>query len=93
MIEDEIDGAEKYARMAIKLKDERPQLAQTFSNLTNEELRHVDVLHNEVVNVINEYKNAGSEVPLDMQAVYDYIHKKQIDRVHDVKVYLEQFKT
>ena len=93
MIEDEIDGAEKYARMAVKMKDERPQLAQTFFNLTNEELRHVDVLHDEVVKVINDYRNAGNEVPPDMQAVYDYIHKKQIDRVHDVKMYLEQYKT
>ena len=92
MIEDEIDGAEEYAKMALKLKDERPQLAQTFHNLASEELRHVDILHDEVVRVINDYRNAGNEVPADMQAVYDYIHQKQIDHVHDVKMYLEQYK-
>ena len=31
-------------------------------------------------------------VPPDMQAVYDYIHQKQIDHVHDVKMYVEQYK-
>ena len=92
MVEDEIDGAEQYAKMALKMKEERPQLAQTFYNLTGDELRHVDILHDEVVKVINDYRNAGNEVPLDMQAVYDYIHQKQIDRVHDVKMYLEQYK-
>ena len=93
MIEDEIDGAEKYAKMALRMKDERPQLAQTFFNLTSEELRHVDILHDEVVRVINDFKNAGNEVPPDMQAVYDYIHRKQIERVHDVRMFLEQYKS
>lgn len=92
MIEDEIDGAEEYAKKALELKNERPQMAQTFYNLTSDELRHVDMLHDEVVKVINEYRNAGNEVPPDMQAVYDYLHKKQIDRVHEVKMYLEQYK-
>ena len=92
MIEDEIDGAEEYAKMALKLKEEYPQLAQTFYNLTADELKHVDMLHDEVVKLINDYRNAGNEVPPDMQAVYDYIHQKQIDHVHDVKMYVEQYK-
>lgn len=92
LIEEEIDGACEYAKLALKLKDEKPQLAQTFYTLTVDELKHVDVLHDEVVRAINEYKSTGAEVPPDMQAVYDYIHQKQIDRVHSIKMYLEQYK-
>lgn len=92
LIEEEIDGACEYAKLALKLKDERPQLAQTFYSLTVDEMKHIDILHDEVVKIINEHRASGNEVPPDMQAVYDYIHQKQIDRVHDIKVYMEQYK-
>ena len=92
MIEDEIEDSCKYAKWALKLKDERPQLAQTFYSLSVDEMKHMDILHDEVVKVINEYRNSGQEVPADMQAVYDYVHEKQIERVHSVKLYMEQYK-
>ena len=92
LIDDEISGACEYAKLALKLKDERPQLAQTFYTLTVDELKHVDILHEEVVKVINEHKATGAEVPVEMQAVYDYVHDQEIERVHHIKMYLEQYK-
>lgn len=92
LIEEEIDGACNYAKLALKFKDERPQLAQTFYSLTIDEMKHIDILHDEVVKIITEYRNAGNEVPADMQAVYDYVHQKEIERVHHIKLYLEQYK-
>lgn len=92
MIEDEIEGACDYAKWSLKLKDDKPQLAQTFYSLTVDELKHIDILHNEVVRIINDYRNAGNEVPPDMQAIYDYLHEKQIKKVHSIKLYLEEYK-
>ena len=92
LIDEEIDGACTYAKLALKLKDERPQLAQTFYSLTVDEMKHIDILHDEVVRVINEHKATGAEVPVEMQAVYDYVHDKEIERVHHIKMYLEQYK-
>jgi ferritin len=92
LINEEIDGACNYAKLALKYKEERPQLAQTFYNLTVDEMKHIDMLHDEVVKIINDHKATGAEVPVEMQAVYDYVHAKQIDRVHHIKVYMDQYK-
>ena len=47
LIDEEIDGACGYAKLALKYKDERPQLAQTFYSLTVDEMKHIDILHDE----------------------------------------------
>ena len=92
LIDEEIDGACNYAKLALKFKEEKPQLAQTFYSLTVDEMKHIDILHDEVGRVISDYRSAGHEVPVEMQAVYDYVHDKEIERVHHIKMYLEQYK-
>ena len=92
MISDELDDSCHYVKEALRLKDERPSLAQTFYNLSMDEMKHSDILHGEVVRIINDYKAQGQVVPDNMQAVYDYLHQKYIDKAHDVKVYMEQYK-
>ena len=93
MIDEELGDAEKYVKCAMDKKEKYPSLAQVFIMLSNEELKHATVLHDEVVNIINEYKANGAEVPEGMQAIYDYLHKKRIDRTNKIKVYIEQFKS
>lgn len=85
MIEEEIADAEKYAKCALKYKDERPQLSVLFKTLSNEELDHERRLHDAVVQIINEIRQT-QDVPPEMQAVYEYLHKKQIDKVAEVKI-------
>ena len=92
MIDDELSDAEKYAKCAIDKKEKYPSLGQVFNILATEELKHANMLHDEAVKIINDYKAAGKEVPEGMQAVYDYLHKKRIDRTNTIKVYIEQFK-
>ena len=92
MIEEEISDAERYAKCALEYKEERPSLAQTFYSLATDEMKHSNMLHDEVVKVINEYKASGAEVPPEMQSVYDYLHKKQIDRATNVKIIMESYR-
>lgn len=92
LINEEIDGACNYAKLALKYKEERPQLAQTLYSITVDEMKHIDMLHDEVVRVINDHRATGAEVPVEMQAIYDYVHSKQIERVHNIKVYMDQYK-
>ena len=92
LINEEIDGACNYAKLALKYKEDRPQLAQTLYSITVDEMKHIDMLHDEVVRVINDHRATGAEVPVEMQAIYDYVHAKQIERVHNIKVYMDQYK-
>lgn len=92
MIKEEICDAEKYANCALKYKDEDKTLAETFYTLATNELQHMDLLHTQVVRLINDYKAKKGEPPAQMQALYDYIHEEQMDNVKEVKVLLAMYK-
>ena len=92
MIIDEVEGAEKYAKESVMLKDERPEIAKMFYNLANEELGHVNTLHISVVSLINEYKAEHGDPPANMMAVYEYLHGKQINKVAEVNAMLAQYR-
>ena len=91
MIMDEVEGAECYAEKALMFKDEKPTLAKTFHQLANDELGHVQTLHNAVVNLIEEYRAEEGEPPASMMAVYEYLHHKQIKMVAKVRAMLAEY--
>ena len=91
-IEEEIDDSCKYAKLALEWKDKRRGLADVFFALSNEELRHMQMLHGEVVKIIEEYRATNGDPPEAMQAVYDYLHKKQIEHAGEAKSYQAMYK-
>lgn len=84
-IDDEIKDARKYADQALKLKEEYPTCADLFYRLSGEELEHMSMLHNEAARIIEKHRKEHGEPPAAMMAVYDYLHKKQIEAVTEIK--------
>ena len=91
-IEEEIDDAEKYAKCALNYKTERPQLSETYYRLANEELQHMNLLHVQIVNLIEEYKKPVGDPPKDMVILYDIIHKRYIEHAASVRGMLALYK-
>lgn len=92
MIKEEIHDAEKYARCALNHKEDDKILADTFYTLSNEELKHMEMLHDQVARLINDYRKTKGEPPEPMLAIYNYLHEEQINAVREVKVLLAMYK-
>lgn len=92
MVDEEIEDAEKYAKCALKYKEDNPALSKTFYDLSTDELRHMMLLHGEVTGVIQKYRQEHGEPPAEMKAIYDYLHEKQIKKAAEVKRLQEMYR-
>ena len=78
--------SEKYAKKALEYKDSNRKLADVFSTLSSEEMKHMSMLHAEVVKIIDDYRKANGDPPPGMQMVYDILHEKHIEDAKAVKI-------
>lgn len=90
-IDDELEDAEKYIKCAYKIKGTYPQLAEVYYKLSLEEMKHMTMLHDEVVRIINDFKKTN-EVPAGMQTLYDYVHEREIKWASKIKAKQDNFK-
>ena len=91
-IEEELCDAKSYVTMAMEVRDEYPELSRTLYNISTQEMEHMNLLHGEVTQIIKRYRDTNGEPPADMLAVYDYLHRKQIDKSLEVKTLQTMYK-
>ena len=85
-IEDELRDAESYIELAMTWKDEEPETAAVFDELSREEMGHVDKLHADVARLISEYRQEHGDPPKEMMALYNWLHEKHIADAMRIKV-------
>lgn len=93
LIEDEIHDVEKYAKMAADMKPTHPALAQVLITIASQEENHQAMLHGEVVKIIEAHRKQHGEPPAAMMAVYDFLHKRHINKLAEARRYIEIYKT
>lgn len=92
MIEDELEGAEEYAENAVALRESHPTLAKTFYDISLDEVKHINMLHEEIRKLIETHRKEKGEPPAAMMAVYEYLHKKHINKAAKIKSLQAQYK-
>ena len=92
-IEDELNDADEYIDLAMRWKTDEPDTAQVFYELSLEEMNHVEKLHKEVSEVIEDYRKEHGEPPKDMMTLYDYLHEKHIGKATQIRVKQGMFKS
>ena len=86
LIDEELSDADKYIELAMKWRSEEPDTADLFYELSTEEMGHFEKLHEEVKELIEDYRNKNGEPPKDMMVLYDYLHEKHIAKATQIKV-------
>ena len=90
-IDEEIEDAGRYAKCALKYKGKRKSLADTYYQLSTEEIRHANALHSEVTTIIQEYRQRHGDPPEIMQQLYDYMHDQSIAKMNEVQTLQQMY--
>lgn len=91
-IEQELDCAEDYAKLAIQYKDQYPQVARAFYDFSIIRMDGIKSLHDRVVALINDYQSKEGDPPAPMMAIYNYMHERHINQSVGIKKLQEMFK-
>ena len=59
--------------------------------LSGEEMKHMQILHNQVTKLIENYRKEHGDPPAAMLALYDYVHEKMIEHAKEVKVMQQMY--
>lgn len=84
MMVDELGDAQEYVREALRWKDTCPDAAALFFELSKEEVRHSDRLHEMAVREMDRARNAGKAATPEALARYNAKHNKWIDKAEKV---------
>ena len=86
LIDEELNDADKYIDLAVRWKSEEPDTADLFYELSTEEMGHMEKLHQEVTELIEEYRKQHGEPPKDMMVLYEYLHEHHIAKATQIRV-------
>lgn len=90
--EDTLDEIEWYAEKALHHKIDHKSLADTYNKVADMHITIYDMLHKEMVNLIEEKKRSGHQPPPEMMAIWEYEHEKLIKEFAEAKMMVDEYK-
>ena len=91
LIGEELCDAKKYIKLAERYR-EHESLSECFATLSEAEMGHVRKLHDEVEKLIAEVRERDGEPPAEMLAIYNYEHKKQIEKAAKIRRMIAEYR-
>lgn len=89
---DTMEEVEWYAEKALHYKAEHKSVADVYNKIADMHITIYDMLHKEMVALIEEKKRMGHNPPPEMLAIWDYEHKKLIKEFAEAKTLVEEYK-
>lgn len=91
-MDDTLEEVECYADKAILLREEHKSLADTYNKVGEMHIQIYDILHKQVVSLIDENKKSGVQPPPEMLAIWNYEHEKLVEEFTKAKYKIEEYK-
>lgn len=89
---DTLKEIEWYSEKAILLRDEYKPIADVYNKIADIHIDIYDMLHKQMVDLIDQKKRDGIQIPAEMSAIWNYEHEKLIKEFKDAKVLVEEYK-
>lgn len=87
-----LEEIEWYGEKAMHYKTEHKNIADTYNKIADMHITIYEMLHKQMVDLIEEYKHAGSTSSLEMVAIWEYEHEKLIKKFSEAKTLVEEYK-
>jgi hypothetical protein len=90
--DDTLEEVFEYAEKALHYKADHKAVADAYIKIADMHINIYEMLHREMVNLIEESKRNGSNPPHEMQVIWDYEHEKLIEEFAEAKTLIEEYK-
>ena len=92
LIDDELSDAMKYASKAVHCKGTKSGMAELFYSLSIEELKHKNMLHNQLIKEMDDYIAAHPEKEAEIDAIYDVMDERQVEWENSIRIYQSTYR-
>lgn len=89
---DTLEEIEWYAEKALHYKSDHKSVADVYNKIAEMHITIYDMLHKEMVGLIDEHKRIGHQPPAEMLAIWEYEHEKLIKEFAEAKTMVDEYK-
>lgn len=89
---DTMEEIEWYGEKALHYKTDHKAVADVYNKIADMHITIYDMLHKQMVDLIDEHKRTGHTPPPEMLAIWDYEHEKLIKEFAEAKTMVDEYK-